>query len=55
MSTLFEIEKVIEQLPSREMQKLFYCVEEKQAMMESTARVFAIYDEKEGEGTQWHE
>ena len=55
MSTVMEIEKAIEELPSRDMQKLFSWVEEKQAMMESTASLFAIYDEEEGEGTQWHE
>ena len=55
MITVMEIEKAIEELPSREMQKLFSWVEEKQAMIESTASVFAIYDEEEGEGTQWLE
>ena len=40
MTTLMEIERAIEELP---------------AMLESTASVFAIYDEEEGEGTQWHE
>jgi hypothetical protein len=55
MSTVMEIEKAIEELPSRDMQKLFSWVEEKQAMIESTASVFAIYDEEEGEGAQWHE
>ena len=33
MSTVMEIEKAIEELPSRDMQKLFSWVEEKQAMM----------------------
>lgn len=50
-----EIEKAIEELPSREMQKLFSWVEEKQSMIESTASLFEIYDAEEGEGTQWHE
>jgi len=55
MSTVMEIEKAIEELPSSEMQKLFSWVEEKQAMMDATASVFAIYDEEEGQGLQWHE
>ena len=55
MSTVIEIEKAIEKLPSSEMQKLFFWVEEKQAMLDATASVFAIYDQEEGEGAQWHE
>ena len=55
MSTVMEIERAIEELPSSEMQKLFSWVEEKQAMLDSTASVFAIYDEEEGPGLQWHE
>lgn len=53
--TVVEIEKAIEGLPSGEMQKLFSRVEEKQAMLDATASVFAIYDEEEGQGLQWHE
>ena len=34
MSTVMEIEKAIEELPSRDMQKLFSWVEEKQAMLD---------------------
>ena len=55
MSTVMEIEKAIEELPSSELQKLFSWVEEKQAMLDATASVFAIYDEEEGQGLQWHE
>lgn len=53
MSTVVEIEKAIEEQPSKGVQKMFSWVEEKQAMVESTASVFAIYDEEEGEGTRW--
>ena len=45
---MLEIEKTIEELPLRNMQKLLFWVEEKQAMIESAANVFAIYDEEEG-------
>jgi hypothetical protein len=55
MSTVLEIEKAIESLPTEEMRKLFAWIEEKQAMISATASIFALYDEEEGEGQQWHE
>lgn len=57
MSTVIEIEKAIEGLPSEELRKLFAWMEEKQAMLSVSSSVFALYDDEEGEGDgqQWHE
>lgn len=55
MSTVLEIEKAIESLPSAEMQKLFAWMQEKQEMIEAVSSMFSMYDDEEGEGDQWHE
>jgi hypothetical protein len=55
MSTVVEIERAIEALPTEEMRKLLAWIEEKQVMMAATASMFALYDEEEGEGQQWQD
>jgi hypothetical protein len=55
MSTVLEIEKAIEGLSPDERRQLFAWMEEQQAMLAATASTFALYDEEEGYGEQWHE
>lgn len=56
MDSVLEIEeKAIEQLPREEFDRLRRWFEECDATVSASARVFALYDEEEGEGQQWED
>ena len=55
MTTVAEIEKAIEHLPSEQVKELAEWLDEYQLMLSSSAAVFHALDEEEGEGDQWHE
>lgn len=55
MSTVLEIEKAIEQLPTHEMLELAGWLEERTSMIAASENLFQMLDEEEGEegGSQW--
>jgi hypothetical protein len=54
MSTVAEIESAIERLSAKEKAELMEHLEERGLLRASTAALFQMYDEEEGEGgAQW--
>jgi len=55
MSTVLEIEKAIEQLPTTEMLEVAQWLDEQRAVIAASESVFQMLDEEEGEeaGSQW--
>lgn len=55
MSTVLEIEKAIEQLPTREMLEVAGWLEERTSMIVASEGLFQMLDEEEGAegGSQW--
>ncbi len=54
MSTVAEIEAAIQQLPIEQVREVAAWLDEYQATINASATIFAMYDEEEGEGNQWH-
>jgi hypothetical protein len=55
MSTVLEIEKAIETLPSEELGQLREWFAEREATLAASSSVFALYDAEEGEDQQWQD
>jgi hypothetical protein len=55
VSTVAEIESAIEQLPVNKVRELAAWLEEYQATIQASAEVFALLDDEEGQGEQWHD
>jgi hypothetical protein len=55
VSTVAEIESAIEQLPVNKVRELAVWLEEYQATIQASAEVFALLDDEEGQGEQWHD
>ena len=55
VSTIAEIESAIERLPADKVREIAAWLEEYQATINASAEVFALLDEEEGKGDQWHE
>lgn len=55
MSTVLEIEKAIEGLPTREMLEVGQWIDERRSMMAASEAIFQMLDHEEGEeaGSQW--
>ena len=55
MSTVLEIEKAIERLPTREMLEVGQWLDEQRGMMAASEAVFQMLDNEEGgeAGSQW--
>lgn len=55
MSTVLEIEKAIEQLPTKELFEVAGWIEERTAMIATSETMFQMLDDEEGSngGSQW--
>jgi hypothetical protein len=55
MSTVLEIERAIEQLPTAQLLEVGEWLDEQRAMLAASASACSLYDAEEGEGAQWEE
>jgi hypothetical protein len=55
MSTVLEIEKAIEQLPTKQMLEIASWLDERTAMIQASESLFQLLDDEEGPdaGNQW--
>ncbi len=55
MSTVLEIERAIEQLPTLQVMELGEWLDEQRAALAASASVLSLYDAEEGSGQQWED
>jgi hypothetical protein len=55
MSTVLEIERAIEQLPTAQLLEVAEWLDEQRTTLAASASVCSHYDQEEGEGQQWED